>query len=240
VSAPEEEPYSTMFGSLKHPIRRKILRMLSEKPRSFSEMLEASGVSSSHLTYHIENLGQLVSKTDDGKYKLSTFGEVAVAAMSRIEETPTKPKHLSSLSLKWKSLLVLLLVGLVTLAAISYIQYQSLSRMSEEYGQLTARLITPFTANLVTLNSSFPNATYISQNLTSLLNPTSLNGTVLEGGIMMTSSGFIAYSNGTLIAYGPAAIPCHVEKLMNGALVIVPDYDLQSLIANSSRVVNAP
>jgi hypothetical protein len=197
--------------------------MLSEKPRSFSEMLECSGVSSSHLTYHLENLGQLVSKTDDGKYRLSTFGEAAVAIMSRIEETPTKPKHPSSLPLKWKSLLVALLIGLVTLAAISYTQYQSLNRISEEYGQLSARAITPVTPNLAALNSPPPNATYLSPNLTSLLNPTSLNGTVLERGIMMTCSGFTAYPNGTIVAYGPIVIPCHVEELMNGALVIVPD-----------------
>jgi hypothetical protein len=214
--------------------------MLMEKPRSFSEMLEGSGVSSSHLTYHLENLGQLVSKTDDGKYRLSTFGEAAVATMSKIEEMPTEPKHLSSLPLKWKSLFVVLLIGLVSLASISYIQYQSLNRLSEEYGPLSARAITPVTPNLVTLNSTLPNATYVSPNLTSLLNPTFLNGTVLEGGIMMTCSGFIAYSNGTIVAYGPIVIPCHVEKLMNGALVIVPDYDLQSLIANSSRVVTDP
>jgi DNA-binding transcriptional ArsR family regulator len=224
VSAPEEEPYSIMFGSLKHPIRRKILRMLMEKPRSFSEMLECSGVTSSHLTYHLENLGQLVSKTDDGKYRLSTFGEAAVAIMSRIEETSTESRHTSSFPLRWKSLFVALLIGLITLAAISYAQYQSLNRVSDEYGQLSAWAIAPFTENLVTLNSTLPNATYTSSNLTSLLNPTFLNGTELEGGITMTCSGFTVYPNGTIIAYGPIVTPCHLEKLQNEALVILPDH----------------
>lgn len=133
----EEEPYSTIFASLKHPVRRKILRMLSEKSRSFSEILEALGISSSHLAYHLENLGELVSKTEDGKYKLSTFGEAAVGTMRRVEEAPkvTERKR-SSLPMKWKSCFVVLIIGLVVLASVSYTQYQSLNRIPAEYEQL--------------------------------------------------------------------------------------------------------
>jgi DNA-binding transcriptional ArsR family regulator/outer membrane murein-binding lipoprotein Lpp len=88
MSVSDEEPYSTIFASLKHPIRRRILRMLSKKAMSFSEMLEVLGVSSSFLNYHLENLGELVSKTDDGKYRLSSFGEAAMATMSNVEDIP--------------------------------------------------------------------------------------------------------------------------------------------------------
>jgi DNA-binding transcriptional ArsR family regulator len=228
VSAPEEEPYSSIFGSLKHPIRRKILRLLSEKPRSFSEMLEASGVSSSHLTYHLENLGELVSKTDDGKYRLSTFGEAAVATMSRIEETPTKtePNRSSSLPLKWKSLLAALLIGIVTLAAISYTQYASLNRLSGEYGQLSAGANTLVTPNVATLNSTLPNGTVVSPNSATLsLNSAFPNGTTLEGDILMTCSGCTGYPNGTAVAYGPIVVPCHVVETASGALVVIPDHD---------------
>ena len=89
MSVSDEEPYSTIFSSLKHPIRRRILRMLSERPMSFSEMLEALGVSSSFLTYHLENLGELVGKTDDGRYRLSSFGEAAMSTMAKVEDIPT-------------------------------------------------------------------------------------------------------------------------------------------------------
>jgi DNA-binding transcriptional ArsR family regulator len=138
MSSFEEEPYSTIFASLKHPIRRKILRMLSEKPRSFSEILEVLGISSSHLTYHLENLGQLVSKMDDGKYKLSTFGEAAVGTMSKVEEAPkvTQPKRLPSLVIKWRFFCVGFMIGLAVLTGVSYIQCQSLNRMSAEYERL--------------------------------------------------------------------------------------------------------
>jgi hypothetical protein len=95
MSTDDEEPYSTIFASLKHPIRRRILRMLSEKSMSFSEMLEILGVSNSFLNYHLENLGVLVGKTDDGRYKLSSFGEAAMSTMMKVEDIPkTAPQQL--------------------------------------------------------------------------------------------------------------------------------------------------
>lgn len=134
----EEEPYSVIFSSLKHPVRRKILRMLSEKQRSFSEMLEALGISSSHLTYHLENLGELVSKVDDGKYRLSTFGEAAVGTMSKVEEAPkaTEPKRSLSLSNGWKFFFGVLMIALVLVASVGYAQHQSLNTLSTECEQL--------------------------------------------------------------------------------------------------------
>lgn len=133
----EEEVYSTMFTSLKHPARRKILRMLSGKQKTFSQILEELGVSSSHLTYHLENLGELVSKMEDGAYRLSAFGEAAVCAMRGVEEVPVAtPKHPLELPLKWKSFFGVLMIGLVILAGISYIQSRNLNHITSEYGKL--------------------------------------------------------------------------------------------------------
>ncbi len=142
----EEEIYSIMFSSLKHPARRKILRMLAEKPMTFSQMLEALGVSSSHLTYHLENLGELVSKADNGKYRLSTFGVASVSTMKIVEEAPAvRSYHGFPLSLKWKSFFAVLIVAVVLLASFSYIEFTSLSQLSgkhellqERYDQLLA------------------------------------------------------------------------------------------------------
>ena len=84
----EEETYSTIFTSLKHPIRRRILRMLSEKPLSFSEILEALKIDSGHLSYHLENLGDIAVRTQEGKYQLSSIGNAAVKLMRGVEEQP--------------------------------------------------------------------------------------------------------------------------------------------------------
>jgi DNA-binding transcriptional ArsR family regulator len=136
----EEEIYSIMFSSLKHPVRRKILRMLAERSMSFSELLEALGVSSSHLTYHLENLGELVSKADDGRYRLSTFGEASVSTMRVVEEAPVvRSKHGFPLSWRWRSFLGVLVITVVVLASFSYVEYASLSELSGEHELLQSR-----------------------------------------------------------------------------------------------------
>ena len=62
--------------------------MLNDKPLTFMEMVDNLGVSSSHLTYHLENLGELIFKMENSKYKLSTFGLATVSAMKGVEEAP--------------------------------------------------------------------------------------------------------------------------------------------------------
>ncbi len=127
-----------MFLSLSHPARRKILRMLADKPRNFSTMLETLGISSSHLTYHLENLGELVTKLDDGRYRLSTFGEAAVMAMRGVEETPeSAQKRQFTLSLRWKTLFGALMIGVIVLAAVSCTQYLALAQLSSDYQQMS-------------------------------------------------------------------------------------------------------
>ncbi len=134
MASSDDEIYSIMFSSLKHPARRKILRMLSDKQMTFSKMLEELGISSSHLTYHLENLGELVSKSDNGRYRLSTFGEAAVSTMKIVEEAPAIPskQHLA-LPLKWKTIFAVFAIVTVLLSMMSYVQFAALSQLSEEH-----------------------------------------------------------------------------------------------------------
>ncbi|MCW4009732.1 MAG: helix-turn-helix domain-containing protein [Candidatus Bathyarchaeota archaeon] len=133
----EEETYSIMFSSLKHPARRKILRMLSERTLTFSEMLEELAIPSSHLTYHLENLGELVIKNQNGKYKLSSFGKASVAMMKGAEEVPeVQSKRFSVLPMRWKSLFAIFLISIVLLASMSYIQYSSFNQLSADFAGL--------------------------------------------------------------------------------------------------------
>lgn len=86
MSSSEEDSYSMIFASLKHPIRRKILRILSSEAQTFSDLQKQFNIESSHLTYHIDGLGNLLYKTEDGKYALSSLGEAAVSMMRNVEE----------------------------------------------------------------------------------------------------------------------------------------------------------
>jgi DNA-binding transcriptional ArsR family regulator len=87
----EEETYSLIYTSLKHPIRRRILRMLADKPLAFSEILEILTIDSGHLSYHLESLGDLIVRSKDGKYKLSSFGAAAMRLMGGVEENYSPP-----------------------------------------------------------------------------------------------------------------------------------------------------
>ena len=135
----EEEAYSNVFNSLKHPVRRKILRMLSEEPRSFSEMFEFLGISSSHFNYHLESLGELVSKTKEGKYKLSFLGDAAISTMIDVEGTPKlkNKKHQSTFIVKnWKPVILVFIIGFALLAGINYSQQMSLTNLSDDNDKL--------------------------------------------------------------------------------------------------------
>jgi DNA-binding transcriptional ArsR family regulator len=130
MASSEEEIYSTMFSSLKHPVRRKILRMLSDKPMTFMEMVDHLGVSTSHLTYHLESLGELISKIEDGRYRLSSFGVATVTAMKGVEESPiVEAKRGVKLSFKWKTIFAVLLIAIIALASVAALGVYALSQL---------------------------------------------------------------------------------------------------------------
>ena len=132
----EEETYSTVFTSLRHPIRRKILRILSAGPQSFSDLQRTLDIESSHLTYHLEGLGSLLLKTDDEKYALSSLGKTAVSTMKQVEEPSNIPLHVSFSPKKWKLLVAALTIGIVLLSATFYFEYWNLSVPRNQYSSL--------------------------------------------------------------------------------------------------------
>ena len=138
MAGSEEEIYSIMFTSLKHPVRRKILRMLADKPLTFMEMVDNLGVSSSHLTYHLESLGELIFKMEDSRYKLSAFGLATVSAMKGVEEAPAAEPKRRRLPFKWKTALGVLLVVVLLLASMASLEYTSLNQLSTKQDSLAA------------------------------------------------------------------------------------------------------
>ncbi len=129
----EEETYSLIFRSLKHPIRRKILRMLVGKQLGFSEILGVLSIDSGHLSYHIENLGDLVRHSENGKYELSSIGIAAVDLMSGVEEHHYLPTSTSKLKTKniRNIFLVVVLVFLATAVTLNIYYCNSLQSSSK-------------------------------------------------------------------------------------------------------------
>ena len=135
----EDEIYSIMFSSLKHPVRRKILRMLGNKPLTFMEMVEELGVSSSHLTYHLESLGELISKMDNGQYKLSSFGIATVSAMKGVEEVREVEPKRRSVSFRWRTVSAALLIAVILLAGMAAYQYSSMNALASSKKTLASQ-----------------------------------------------------------------------------------------------------
>jgi hypothetical protein len=99
-------------------------------------MQKTFGIESSHLNYHLEGLGNLLLKTEDGKYALSSLGEAAVSMMYHVEEPPKHPLRLPFPYKRWKFLVVALLVGFILLSASFYFEYEGLSQLSTQYSRL--------------------------------------------------------------------------------------------------------
>jgi predicted transcriptional regulator len=207
VSVSDEEPYSTIFASLKHPIRRRILRMLSKKPMSFSEMLEVLGVSSSFLTYHLENLGELVSKINDNKYRLSSFGEAAIATMTKVEDIPTtafKMSETKASETKPKKVVgrnVAIALGIICILLIAFIAYFSITGISAQnsYNNLqnqNKQLQTWLDGNETLLNQTQARNTNLQNQIDSLnSNVTNLQGQVNNFHIGSTENSTIWVNN---------------------------------------------
>ena len=101
MSEVDEEVYTTIFNALRHGVRRRILRMLSETQMTFTALNENLNISSSHLTYHLDSLKELVSK-NEASYRLSVFGRAAVDMMNGIENPlPARARTVPFMSLGW-------------------------------------------------------------------------------------------------------------------------------------------
>lgn len=127
----EEDTYSRIFIALKHPVRRKILRMLNEKRCTYTEILNNLGVGTGFLNYHLENMSELISKDNDGRYFVSSFGEAALSLLSGVESPVTiKPRAVTILGKKINPTLISLVIitAVILLNAYLVYGYQNISR----------------------------------------------------------------------------------------------------------------
>lgn len=135
----EDDTYGSIFKALQHPIRRRILKMLDAGPSTYTDILRSLSIDNGLLNYHLDNLGELVSKLPDERYTLSEYGKAAVALNQRVEE-PAHKEEVRMIGRKidsrvLKAATALLLVAVVTFAGL-YIdlngKYSALTLVNEE------------------------------------------------------------------------------------------------------------
>jgi hypothetical protein len=113
--------------------------LLNDKPLGFMELAALLGLSSSHLTYHLESLGELVAKTERGEYCLSSFGKATVGAMKGVEEAPElanrRPKKLAR---KWKATFAALMIAVLLLSSFGVYQYYTINQLAASQSRIEA------------------------------------------------------------------------------------------------------
>ena len=78
---------SESFEAISHPLRIKILQVLSRKPMSFAELKRELGIKSSgKLDFHLKKLKNLITLDEHGNYTLTRDGYAALEAVSTINK----------------------------------------------------------------------------------------------------------------------------------------------------------
>jgi hypothetical protein len=83
-----EKELSQIFNVVKHPLRRGILKLLSNGPLSYTTILKSLEIpESSILNYHLREMDDLlINKDVNGKYLLNDIGEICVQLILRVKE----------------------------------------------------------------------------------------------------------------------------------------------------------
>ncbi len=84
--AVDQENVTKILSALSHPLRRQILRYLSENQEcTFTDLINALGVDTGKLSFHIRNLEVFLEQTPTNKYRLSKVGENAIVLIKDLE-----------------------------------------------------------------------------------------------------------------------------------------------------------
>lgn len=83
-----EKELTQIFNLLKHPLRRAILKYLSDGPRAYSQILKIFNIQeSSVLNYHLREMGDLlIIKDVNGKYELNEAGRICLQLVIKVKE----------------------------------------------------------------------------------------------------------------------------------------------------------
>lgn len=99
---------------MRHPICKRIIRLLYEQATTYSEVLRSLGVETGLLNYHLDSMRELLSKDDERRYRLTEFGIAAFELIPKVEapvKKASQPMFLKS-RVSLTRLLVLILIVL--------------------------------------------------------------------------------------------------------------------------------
>ncbi len=159
-----------LFEALGHPTRIKILRLLADSPRSFSELKSALDIDSSgQLQFHLGKLKGLVRTTDESDYALTDEGKEALR-ITTVEPTRAE-EQLKRLRrrLRLFAIVVLVLVVAGTAAYYAYSHAYSEYTLAAKSLQLSGFTITNLT--VVEWNSTDGNVEFTCEVEYAVMNP---------------------------------------------------------------------
>lgn len=84
------ESEEVLIHAINHKIRREILELLEDGPKSYTTILNNFGVSTGKLGYHLNLLEGLVEKNIDGNYVLTSLGRRAYAVLEDLRSQITE------------------------------------------------------------------------------------------------------------------------------------------------------
>jgi DNA-binding transcriptional ArsR family regulator len=98
-----DDQLQPLFAALGHPVRRDVVRLLREKgPQTYSQILAELRLETGTFNYHLERLGDLLDRLEDGRYQLNDRGlaayELITQAKTGVRESA---RAVSKLGLGW-------------------------------------------------------------------------------------------------------------------------------------------
>ena len=83
-------PEDVIINALNHEIRREILRLLINKPVSYTKLLDHFALTSGKLNYHLKLLAGFIQKNSEGLYENTQLGSRVITLLKDFQELITE------------------------------------------------------------------------------------------------------------------------------------------------------
>jgi predicted transcriptional regulator len=104
--------------------RRSIVEILAEREAlNYTEIMTTLSITNTgRLKYHLKSLGDLITKDDESRYRLTERGRIAANMLKTFPERVSKAGINNGLTLKNTLSIVLMFVGVVAVAGVTFIE----------------------------------------------------------------------------------------------------------------------